>query len=178
MIYLQDNPLLKQPLKPKHIKSRLLGHWGSSPGLAFIYIHLNRPIKKYDLNTIFMAGPDMERQVSWGQSALKGLTLKFTRTRAKTKKACVHSPSSSRSQGHWSHCTPETAGSIHEGSEFSYVLSHACGAALDNPDLIVTAVVGDGESETGPIATSWHTSKFLNPIRDCAFLPILHLNGH
>ncbi|MBV8672504.1 MAG: phosphoketolase family protein [Acidobacteriaceae bacterium] len=179
MIYLQDNPLLKEPLKPEHIKNRLLGHWGSSPGLSFAYIHLNRLIKKYDLDVIFLAGPG-----HGAPGVLAPVYLEGTYSEIYTDK-CEDEEGMRRffkefsfPGGIGSHCTPETPGSIHEGGELGYVLSHACGAAFDNPDLIVAAVVGDGESETGPLATSWHINKFLNPIRDGAVLPIFHLNGY
>ena len=180
MIYLLDNPLLKEPLKPEHIKNRLLGHWGSSPGLSFAYIHLNRLIKKYDLDMIFLAGPG-----PWSaRRARAGAIWKAAYSEIYTDK-CEDEEGIreffkqfSFPGGIGSHCTPETPGSIHEGGELGYVLSHACGAAFDNPDLIVAAVVGDGESETGPLATSWHINKFINPIRDGAVLPILHLNGY
>jgi len=179
MIYLQDNALLKEPLKPEHIKNRLLGHWGASPGLAFVYIHLNRLIKKYDLDMIFMAGPG-----HGAPGVLAPVYLEGTYSEVYTDK-CEDAEGLkeffkqfSFPGGIGSHCTPETPGSIHEGGELGYVLSHACGAAFDNPNLIVAAVVGDGESETGPLATSWHISKFLNPIRDGAVLPVLHLNGY
>jgi xylulose-5-phosphate/fructose-6-phosphate phosphoketolase len=179
MIYLQDNPLLKQPLKPEHIKNRLLGHWGSSPGLAFIYIHLNRLIKKYDLNSIFMAGPGHGAPGVLGPVYLEGTYSEIYPDKSEDEEGMgAFFKQFSFPGGIGSHCTPETPGSIHEGGELGYVLSHACGAAFDNPDLIVAAVVGDGESETGPLATSWHISKFLNPIRDGAVVPILHLNGY
>jgi xylulose-5-phosphate/fructose-6-phosphate phosphoketolase len=179
MIYLQDNPLLKEPLKPEQIKNRLLGHWGSSPGLAFIYLHLNRLIKKYDLNTIFMAGPGHGAPGVLGPVYLEGTYSEIYPDKSEDEEGMgAFFKQFSFPGGIGSHCTPETPGSIHEGGELGYVLSHACGAAFDNPDLIVTAVVGDGESETGPLATSWHISKFLNPIRDGAVLPILHLNGY
>ena len=179
MIYLLENPMLDEPLRPEHIKNRLLGHWGSSPGLSFIYVHLNRLIKKYDLNMIFLAGPGHGAPGVLGPGYLEG-------TYSETYPEKSLDPEGLRDffkqfsfpGGIGSHCTPETPGSIHEGGELGYVLSHACGAAFDNPDLIVAAVVGDGESETGPLATSWHINKFLNPARDGAVLPILHLNGY
>jgi xylulose-5-phosphate/fructose-6-phosphate phosphoketolase len=179
MIYLQDNPLLREPLKPEHIKNRLLGHWGASPGLAFTYIHLNRLIKKYDLDMIFLAGPGHGAPGVLGPVYLEG-TYSEVYTDKSEDLAGLREffKQFSFPGGIGSHCTPETPGSIHEGGELGYVLSHACGAAFDNPDLIVAAVVGDGEAETGPLATSWHISKFLNPIRDGAVLPILHLNGY
>jgi xylulose-5-phosphate/fructose-6-phosphate phosphoketolase len=179
MIYLQDNPLLKEPLKPEHVKNRLLGHWGSSPGLAFTYIHLNRLIKKYDLDMIFLAGPGHGAPGVLGPVYLEGTYSEIYTDKSEDEEG-LHEffKQFSFPGGIGSHCTPETPGSIHEGGELGYVLSHACGAALDNPELIVAAVVGDGESETGPLATSWHINKFLNPIRDGAVLPILHLNGY
>src|SRR6476659_2967102 len=179
MIYLQANPLLKEPLKPEQIKNRLLGHWGASPGLAFTYIHLNRLIKKYDLDMIFMAGPG-----HGAPGVLAPVYLEGSYTEIYPEKSLDEAGLArffkdfSFPGGIGSHCTPETPGSIHEGGELGYVLSHACGAAFDNPDLIVAAVVGDGEAETGPLATSWHINKFLNPIRDGAVLPILNLNGY
>ncbi len=179
MIYLVDNPLLREPLRPEHIKNRLLGHWGSSPGLSFIYTHLNRCIKKYDLDMIFLAGPGHGAPGVLGPCYLEG-----TYSETYPQKSEDHDgmreffKEFSFPGGIGSHCTPETPGSIHEGGELGYVLSHACGAAFDNPELIVAAVVGDGESETGPLATSWHINKFLNPIRDGAVLPIFHLNGY
>jgi xylulose-5-phosphate/fructose-6-phosphate phosphoketolase len=179
MIYLQDNPLLREPLKPEHIKNRLLGHWGASPGLSFAYIHLNRLIKKLDLDMIFMAGPGHGAPGVLGPVYLEGAYTEIYPDKSEdTAGMREFFKQFSFPGGIGSHCTPETPGSIHEGGELGYVLSHACGAAFDNPDLIVAAVVGDGESETGPLATSWHISKFLNPIRDGAVLPILHLNGY
>ena len=179
MIYLQENPLLQEPLKPEHIKNRLLGHWGASPGLAFIYIHLNRLIKKHDLNMIFLAGPGHGAPGVLGPVYLEGTYSEiYTDKSEDTVGLREFFKQFSFPGGIGSHCTPETPGSIHEGGELGYVLSHACGAAFDNPDLIVAAVVGDGEAETGPLSTSWHISKFLNPIRDGAVLPILHLNGY
>src|SRR5438132_94969 len=179
MIYLQANPLLKEALKPEHIKNRLLGHWGSSPGLAFMYIHLNRLIKKFDLDMIFMAGPGHGAPGVLGPGYLEGTYSEIYPEKSEDERGLYEFfKQFSFPGGIGSHCTPETPGSIHEGGELGYVLSHACGAAFDNPDLIVAAVVGDGEAETGPLATSWHLTKFLNPIRDGAVLPILHLNGY
>ena len=179
MIYLLDNPLLKEPLKPEHIKNRLLGHWGSSPGLAFMYIHLNRLIKKLDLDMIFMAGPGHGAPGVLGPGYLEGTYSEIYPEKSEDERGLREFfKQFSFPGGIGSHCTPETPGSIHEGGELGYVLSHACGAAFDNPELIVAAVVGDGESETGPLATSWHISKFLSPIRDGAVLPIFHLNGY
>src|SRR6476659_3752280 len=179
MIYLQANPLLKEPLKPEQIKNRLLGHWGSSPGLAFTYIHLNRLIKKFDLDMIFMAGPGHGAPGVLAPGYLEGAYSEVYPEKSEDERGLREFfKQFSFPGGIGSHCTPETPGSIHEGGELGYVLSHACGAAFDNPDLIVAAVVGDGESETGPLATSWHINKFLSPVRDGAVLPILHLNGY
>ena len=178
-IYLYDNPLLKKPLKLEHIKPRLLGHWGTTPGLNFIYVHLNRVIKERDLNAITITGPghggpgivantylegtysEVYPNISQDEDGMKRLFKQF------------YFPG-----GIPSHVAPETPGSINEGGELGYSLSHAYGAAFDNPDLLVACVVGDGEAETGPLATSWHSNKFLNPVRDGAVLPILHLNGY
>jgi len=178
-IYLLDNPLLKEPLTIDHVKPRLLGHWGTTPGLNFIYVHLNRIINQYDLNVIFIAGPghggpglvantylegtysELYPNISQDESGMKRLFKQF-----------------SFPGGIPSHVAPETPGSIHEGGELGYSLVHAFGAAFDNPDLLVTCVVGDGEAETGALATSWHSNKFLNPVHDGAVLPILHLNGY
>jgi xylulose-5-phosphate/fructose-6-phosphate phosphoketolase len=171
--------LLREPLKPEHIKNRLLGHWGASPGLAFIYIHLNRLIKKHDLNMIFLAGPGHGAPGVLGPAYLEGAYSEIYTDKSEDAIGMKEFfKQFSFPGGIGSHCTPETPGSIHEGGELGYVLSHACGAAFDNPNLIVAAVVGDGEAETGPLATSWHIGKFLNPIRDGAVLPILHLNGY
>ncbi len=179
MIYLQDNPLLKEPLKTEQIKNRLLGHWGSSPGLSFMYIHMNRLIKKYDLDAIFLAGPGHGAPGVIGPVYLEGSYSEIYTDKSQDEQGLGQFfKQFSFPGGIGSHCTPETPGSIHEGGELGYVLSHACGAAFDNPDLIVTAVVGDGEAETGALATSWHINKFLNPARDGAVLPILHLNGY
>jgi xylulose-5-phosphate/fructose-6-phosphate phosphoketolase len=178
-IYLFDNPLLREPLKEEHVKPRLLGHWGTTPGLNFIYVHLNRLIKKHDLDMIYVTGPghggpglvantylegtysEVYPGISQDVEGMKRLFTQF-----------------SFPGGIPSHVAPETPGSIHEGGELGYALSHAFGAAFDNPDLIVAAVVGDGEAETGALATSWHSNKFLNPVSDGAVLPILHLNGY
>ncbi len=179
MIYLLDNPLLTEPLRPEHIKNRLLGHWGSSPGLSFIYVHLNRLIKKYDLDMIFLAGPGHGAPGVLGPAYLEGTYSEVYPEKSEDYEGLREFfKQFSFPGGIGSHCTPETPGSIHEGGELGYVLSHACGAAFDNPELIVAAVVGDGESETGPLATSWHINKFLNPTRDGAVLPIYHLNGY
>ncbi len=178
-IYLYNNPLLKETLSLKHIKPRLLGHWGTTPGLNFIYVHLNRVIKAYDLNVIYVTGPghggpglvantylegtysEVYPNISQDEEGMKELFRQF-----------------SFPGGIPSHVAPETPGSIHEGGELGYSISHAYGAAFDNPDLFVVCVVGDGEAETGPLATAWHSNKFLNPIRDGTVLPILHLNGY
>jgi xylulose-5-phosphate/fructose-6-phosphate phosphoketolase len=179
MIYLRDNPLLKQPLKPEHIKQRLLGHWGSSPGLSFAYVHINRLIKKFDLNAIFLAGPGHGAPGVLGPIYLEGTYSEVYPNKSEDEEGLKHFfKEFSFPGGIGSHCTPEMPGSIHEGGELGYSISHAFGAAYDNPDLLVTVMVGDGESETGPLATSWHSNKFLNPIRDGAVLPILHLNGY
>ncbi len=178
-IYLLDNPLLRKPLRLKHVKPRLLGHWGTTPGLNFIYVHLNCAIKEYDLNMLYVCGPghggpgmvanvylegvysEVYPNISQDEEGMKRLFKQF-----------------SFPGGIPSHVAPETPGSIHEGGELGYSLSHAFGAAFDNPDLIVACVVGDGEAETGPLATGWHSNKFLNPATDGAVLPILHLNGY
>src|SRR3954469_8596113 len=179
MIYLRDNPLLREPLKREHIKSRLLGHWGSSPGLSFSYIHLNRLIKKYDLDAIFLAGPGHGAPGVLGPVYLEGTYSDIFPNKGEDEAGMREFfKEFSFPGGIGSHCTPETPGSIHEGGELGYSLSHAFGAAFDNPDLLVAVVVGDGESETGPLATAWHSNKFINPIRDGAVLPILHLNGY
>ena len=179
MIYLQGNPLLREPLKREHIKSRMLGHWGASPALSFIYTHLNRVIKSLDLDMIYMAGPGHGAPGVLGPVYLEGSYSEVYPEKSLDEEGLLRFfKSFSFPGGIGSHCTPETPGSIHEGGELGYVLSHACGAAFDNPDLIVAAVVGDGEAETGPLATSWHINKFLSPLRDGAVLPILNLNGY
>ena len=179
MIYLRDNPLLREPLKLEHIKSRLLGHWGSSPGLSFIYIHMNRLIVKYDLNAIFLAGPGHGAPGVLAPVYLEGRYSEVYQNKGENEKGMREFfKEFSFPGGIGSHCTPETPGSIHEGGELGYSVSHAFGAAYDNPDLIVAVAVGDGESETAPLATAWHSNKFLNPVRDGAVLPVLHLNGY
>src|SRR5579884_1766488 len=178
-IYLLDNPLLKEPLKLEHIKTRLLGHWGTTPGLNFIYVHLNRVIKEQDLDMIYITGPghggpglvanvylegtysEVYPNISQDAEGMKKLFKQF-----------------SFPGGVPSHVAPETPGSINEGGELGYSLLHAYGAAFDNPDLLAVCVIGDGEAETGALAASWHSNKFLNPARDGAVLPILHLNGY
>lgn len=178
-IYLRDNPLLKQPLKIEHIKPRLLGHWGTTPGLNFIYAHFNRLICRYDLNCIYIAGPGHGGPGMVANTYLEGSYSEFyphiTQDAEGMDKLFTQF---SYPGGIPSHAAPETPGSIHEGGELGYSIAHAYGAAFDNPDLLVCCVVGDGEAETGALATSWHSNKFLNPARDGAVLPILHLNGY
>ena len=179
MTYLKANPLLREPLKPEHVKDRLLGHWGASPGLAFAYTHLSRAIREHDLNVVFMAGPGHGAPGVLAPCYLEGSYSEIYPDCAENEAGMQRFfRQFSFPGGIGSHCTPETPGSIHEGGELGYVLSHACGAIFDNPDLIVAAMVGDGESETGPLATSWHINKFIHPGRDGAVLPILHLNGY
>ena len=178
-IYLLDNPLLKEPLTIEHVKPRLLGHWGTTPGLNFIYVHLNRAISKYDLNVMYVAGPGHGGPALVANTWLEGTYSEFypnVSQDAEGMKRLFRQFSFPGGVG--SHVTPETPGSIHEGGELGYSLSHAYGAAFDNPDLIVACVVGDGEAETGPLAAAWHSNKFLNPATDGAVLPILHLNGY
>ena len=178
-IYLLDNPLLREPLRPEHVKPRLLGHWGTTPGLNLLYAHMNRVIKQRDLNALYVTGPghggpglvanaylegtysEVYPSISTDEDGMRGLFRQF-----------------SFPGGIPSHVAPETPGSIHEGGELGYALVHAYGAAFDNPDLLVLCVVGDGEAETGPLAASWHSNKFLNPVTDGAVLPVLHLNGY
>ncbi len=179
MIYLRANPLLREPLKPEHIKNRLLGHWGSDPGQSFLWVHMNRVIKKYDLNMMYIAGPGHGAPATLANSYLEGYYSEIYPDRSQDEAGMLQFfRQFSFPGGIGSHCTPETPGSIHEGGELGYSLSHGFGSAFDNPDLIVTVMVGDGEAETGPLATSWHSNKFLNPIRDGAVLPVLHLNGY
>jgi xylulose-5-phosphate/fructose-6-phosphate phosphoketolase len=179
MIYLRDNPLLRQPLKPEHFKNRLLGHWGSDPGQTFTWVHLNRAIKKFDLNMIYISGPGHGAPAVLSNCYLEGTYSEIYPEKSQDEAGMLRLFQAFSFPGQLgSHCTPEVPGSIHEGGELGYSISHAFGAAFDNPDLIVSVVVGDGESETGPLATSWHSNKFLNPIRDGAVLPILHLNGY
>lgn len=178
-IYLHDNPLLHEPLKLEHIKPRLLGHWGTTPGLNFIYVHMNRLIKAHDLDAIYIAGPGHGGPGVVANTYLEGsyteLYPNITRDEEGMKRLFTQF---SWPGGIPSHASPDTPGSIHEGGELGYSLLHAYGAAFDNPDLFVCCVVGDGEAETGPCATSWHSNKFLNPERDGAVLPVLHLNGY
>ncbi len=178
-IYLKDNPLLKEPLALEHIKPRLLGHWGTTPGLNFIYVHMNRAIKAHDLDAIYVCGPGHGGPGMVANTYLEGSYSELFNNISRDEegmKRLFHQ--FSFPGGIPSHAAPETPGSIHEGGELGYALSHAFGAAFDNPGLFVCAVVGDGEAETGPLATSWHSNKFLDPARDGAVLPILHLNGY
>jgi xylulose-5-phosphate/fructose-6-phosphate phosphoketolase len=179
MIYLRGNPLLREPLRPEHIKNRLLGHWGSSPGQAFLWAHANRVIRRHDLDMIYLSGPGHGAPGVLGPTYLDGSYSEIYPDKSQDIEGLGRFFKQFSFPGHiGSHCTPETPGSIHEGGELGYVLSHACGAVFDNPDLIALACVGDGEAETGPLATSWHINKFLNPVRDGAVLPVLHLNGY
>ena len=179
MLYLRDNPLLREPLSPVHLKQRLLGHWGSDPGQSLVWVHLNRLIKKYDLNVLYISGPGHGAPAVLSNAYLEGTYSEVYPDRSQDLAGLQRFfKLFSFPGGIGSHCTPETPGSIHEGGELGYSLSHAFGAAFDNPELLVVPVVGDGEAETGPMATSWHSNKFLNPIRDGAVLPILHLNGY
>ena len=178
-MYLRDNPLLREPLQPQHIKKMLLGHWGTSPGQNFIYAHLNRIIKQYDLNIIYVSGPGHGGPALVANTYLEGTYSEIyptiSRDEAGLKKLFKQF---SFPGGIPSHVSPECPGSIHEGGELGYSLSHSFGAVMDNPDLIVACVVGDGEAETGPLATAWHSNKFINPLTDGVVLPILHLNGY
>jgi xylulose-5-phosphate/fructose-6-phosphate phosphoketolase len=179
MLFLRDNPLLKEPLKMEHLKKRLLGHWGSDPGQSFTWVHLNRLVKKYDLNMIYISGPGHGAPATLSNAYLEGTYSEVYPDKSEDEEGMRRFfRQFSFPGGIGSHCTPETPGSIHEGGELGYSISHAFGAAFDNPDLIVAVMVGDGEAETGPLATAWHSNKFLNPIRDGAVLPILHLNGY
>jgi xylulose-5-phosphate/fructose-6-phosphate phosphoketolase len=178
-IYLYANPLLHEPLKIEHIKPRLLGHWGTTPGLNFIYVHFNRLIKKHDLNVIYVTGPGHGGPGLVANTYLEGTYSQLYPSISQTEEGLKNLfKQFSFPGGIPSHVAPETPGSIHEGGELGYSIAHAYGAAFDNPDLLVCCVVGDGESETGPLAASWHSNKFLNPVRDGAVLPILHLNGY
>ena len=178
-IYLMDNPLLPEPLRPEHIKPRLLGHWGTTPGLNLIYAHLNRVIRNWDLNIIYVTGPGHGGPGIVANTYLEGtyseLYPNISQDAAGMQRLFRQF---SFPGGIPSHVAPETPGSIHEGGELGYSLSHAYGAVFDNPDLIAVCVVGDGEAETGPLATGWHSNKFLDAAKDGAVLPILHLNGY
>ena len=179
MIYLKDNPLLRRPLEAEHVKPRLLGHWGASPALSFVWVHLNRLIRKDDLDVIFVAGPGHGAPGVLAPTYLEGTYSELYPDKSPDEEGMRKFFRQFSFPGHiGSHVTPETPGSIHEGGELGYSLSHAYGMALDNPDLIVACVVGDGEAETGPLATAWHSNKFINPVRDGAVLPILNLNGY
>jgi xylulose-5-phosphate/fructose-6-phosphate phosphoketolase len=178
-IYLMDNPLLEESLQLSHIKPRLLGHWGTTPGLNFIYAHLNRVIRKYDADMLYVAGPGHGGPALVANVYLEGTYSEYYPNVSEDKEGMRRLfKQFSFPGGIPSHVAPETPGSIHEGGELGYSLSHATGAVFDNPDLIVACVIGDGEAETGPLATSWHSNKFVNPVRDGAVLPILHLNGY
>src|SRR5438128_2833330 len=178
-IYLQDNPLLKEPLRSEHIKPRLLGHWGTSPGLSFIYVHLNRLIQDHDVNMIYLAGPGHGGPALLANVYLEGTYSEvYPKVTQDTEGMRLLFRQFSTPGGVPSHVSVPTPGSIHEGGELGYVLIHAFGAAFDNPDLIVVAVVGDGEAETGPLEGAWKSIRFLNPVRDGIVLPILHLNGY
>ncbi len=178
-IYLYENPLLKEPLKLSHVKALVVGHWGTMPGQNFIYVHLNRVIKKYDLNMFYIAGPGHGGAALVGNVYLEGTWSEIypnvSQDEAGMKELFKQF---SFPGGISSHVAPTTPGSIHEGGELGYSLSHAFGAAFDNPDLIVACIIGDGEAETASLATSWQSNKFLDPITDGAVLPILHLNGY
>src|SRR5712672_4846898 len=179
MLYLKDNPLLREPLELEQTKARLLGHWGSDAGQSFTYTHFNRLINKSDLNAIFISGPGHGAPAVLSQAYLEGTYSEVYPDKSEDVAGMQRFfKQFSFPGGIGSHATPETPGSIHEGGELGYSISHAYGTVFDNPDLIVSVVVGDGEAETGPLATSWHSNKFLNPIRDGAVLPVLHLNGY
>src|SRR6202790_1496315 len=178
MIYLRANPLLREPLRAEHFKNRLLGHWGSDPGQTFIWGHLNVLIRKFDLVMIYISGPGHGAPAMISNCYLEGTYSEVYPEKSQNEAGMLQLFRAFSFPGQLgSHCTPEVPGSIHEGGELGYSISHAFGAAFDNPDLIVNVVVGDGEAETGPLATSWHSNKFLNPIRDGAVLLILHLTG-
>lgn len=179
MLYLRENALLKEPLKKEHLKARLLGHWGSDAGQAFTYLHMNRLIKKYDLNALFISGPGHGAPAVLSNAYLEGTYSEVYPDKAEDEEGMrKFFKQFSFPGGIGSHATPETPGSIHEGGELGYSISHAFGTVFDNPDLITLTMVGDGEAETGPLATAWHSTKFLNPITDGAVLPVLHLNGY
>lgn len=179
MIYLRENPLLREPLKKEHLKARLLGHFGSAPGQIFTYMHFNRLIKKYDLDAYFVSGPGHGAPAVLSQSYLEGVYSEVYPDKSQDIQGLQKFfKYFSFPGGVGSHATPETPGSIHEGGELGYSISHAFGSVYDYPDLIALTMVGDGEAETGPLATAWHSTKFLNPITDGAVLPVLHLNGY
>ena len=179
MLYLKENPLLRMPLAIEHTKSRLLGHWGSDAGQSFTYIHFNRLIKKYDLNAIFISGPGHGAPAVLSNAYLEGTYSEVYPDKSEDLAGMQRFfKQFSFPGGIGSHATPETPGSLHEGGELGYSVSHAYGTIFDHPDLITVVMVGDGESETGPLATSWHSNKFVNPITDGAVLPVLHLNGY
>jgi xylulose-5-phosphate/fructose-6-phosphate phosphoketolase len=178
-IYLLDNPLLAEPLRPEHVKPRLLGHWGTTPGLNFMYVHMNRAIRARDLDAIFVCGPGHGGPGVVANAYLEGTyTERYPAVTLDTDGMRRLFRQFSFPGGIPSHAAPETPGSIHEGGELGYSLAHAYGAVFDNPGMLVCCAVGDGEAETGPLATSWHSNKFLDPARDGAVLPILHLNGY
>src|SRR3954452_6230272 len=178
-IYLLDNPMLREPLAIEHVKPRLLGHWGTTPGLNFVYAHMNRVIRERDVNAIYVTGPGHGGPGLGANTYLEGPSSEvYTHIGCDEEGIRRLFRQFSFPGGIPSHVAPETPGSIHEGGELGYSLLHAYGAVFDNPDLIACCVVGDGEAETGPLATSWHSNKFLNPARDGAVLPILHLNGY
>jgi xylulose-5-phosphate/fructose-6-phosphate phosphoketolase len=178
-IYLLDNPLLREPLAAEHVKPRLLGHWGTSPGLSFIYVHLNRAIVERGLNTLYVCGPGHGGPAMVANAWLEGSYSEVYPDVSRNAEGMQRLfKQFSFPGGVPSHVAPETPGSIHEGGELGYSLAHAYGAAFDNPSLKVACVIGDGEAETGPLAAAWHSNKFLNPATDGAVLPILHLNGY
>lgn len=177
-IYLVDNPLLREPLRLEHVKRRLLGHWGTSPGLNFVYVHVNRVIREQDVDAIHVTGPGHGGPALVANAWLEGTWSEVYPDVSRDAEGMQRLfKQFSFPGGIPSHVAPEVPGSIHEGGELGYALSHAFGAAFDNPDLVVFCTVGDGEAETGPLATAWHSNKFLHPGRDGAVLPILHLNG-
>src|SRR5215204_6110490 len=178
-IYLLDNPLLREPLRPEHVKPRLLGHWGTTPGLNLVYAHLNRAIRQRDLDCLYITGPGHGGPGLVANTWLEGSYSELYPNIARDEEGMrALFRQFSFPGGIPSHVAPETPGSIHEGGELGYALAHAYGAVLDNPELLVACVVGDGEAETGPLAASWHSNKFINPKTDGAVLPILHLNGY
>src|SRR5213596_4127193 len=178
-VYLLDNPLLREPLRQEHVKPRLLGHFGTVPGLNLIYVHLNRAIRDRDLDAIYITGPGHGGPAVVANAWLEGTYTELYPHVGRDEEGIRHLfRQFSFPGGIPSHAAPETPGSIHEGGELGYSLSHAFGAAFDNPELVVACVVGDGEAETGPLAASWHSNKFLDPVGDGAVLPILHLNGY